>query len=130
MYGYEYVYEKKGNRPMFDQMKMLGSLMKNAGAIRERAEQMKAELENKAVEGESGGGAVRITMNGKGRVVRVDLEANLLKGLAGDDKVIVEELIAAAVNSAAEKVQQLVQEEVKKAAGGLEIPGLENMLPR
>ena len=113
---------------MFDQIKMLGNLMKNAGAIRERAEQMKAELERKIVEGESGGGAVRVTMNGKGRVVRIELEPNLLKGLAGDDKVIVEELIAAATNNAVDKVQQLMQEEFRKAAGGLDIPGLENML--
>ena len=115
---------------MFDQMKMLGSLMKNAGALRERAEQMKAELEQKTVEGESGGGAVRVLMNGKGRVLRVDLEANMLTGLAGDDKTIIEELIAAAVNNGVEKVQELLQEEFKKAAGGLDIPGLGGILER
>jgi len=113
---------------MFDQMKMIGSLMKNAGALRERAEQFKQELEKKTVESESGGGAVRVVMNGRGRVQRIDLDQNLLTGLAGDDKTIVEELIAAAVNGAVEKVQTLMQEEIKKAAGGLDIPGLENMM--
>jgi DNA-binding YbaB/EbfC family protein len=113
---------------MFDQIKMLGSLMKNAGAIRERAEQFKRELETKSVDGESGGGAVRVTMNGKGRVIRLELDPHLFTALTGDDKAVGEDLIAAAVNQATEKVQQLMQEEIKKAAGGLDIPGLENMV--
>lgn len=106
---------------MFDQFKNMASLMKNAGAIRERVERFKAELEHKTVEGESGGGAVRVTLNGKARALRVTIDQPLMAGLAGDDKTVVEELIAAAFNDANEKLQRLLAEEVQKAAGGLGI---------
>lgn len=112
---------------MFDQFKDIGKLMKNAGAIREKAEQLKEELGNRTVEGEAGGGAVRVTLDGRGRALRVELDQNLLAGLAGDDKVIVEELIAAAFNDGMEKVQRLVQEEMQKAAGGFDIGGLSGL---
>lgn len=112
---------------MFDQFKDLGSLMRNAGAIRERAEQMKDELARRTVEGEAGGGAVRVTLNGRGEAVKVDLDQNLLAGLAGDDKIVVEELIASAINDGMSKVQELVQDEMQKAAGGFNIPGLSGM---
>jgi nucleoid-associated protein EbfC len=113
---------------MFDQFKNLATLMKNAGALRERAEQFKAELERKTVNGESGGGAVRVTLNGKGRALRVAIDQPLLVGLAGDDKTIVEELIAAAFNDAHDKLENVVAEELRKASGGMNIPGLEGML--
>jgi nucleoid-associated protein EbfC len=113
---------------MFDQLKTLTSLMKNASALRERAEQFKAELERKWVEGESGGGAVRVTLNGKGRTLRVEIDQPLMTGLAGDDKTMVEELIAAAFNNAHDKLQELVAEELRKASGGLNLPGIEGLL--
>lgn len=113
---------------MLGNLKQLGELMKNAGAIRERAEQVKAELEHKSVTGESGGGAVRVTLNGKGRCMRIDLDQPLLLGIAGDDKTMVEELIAAAMNDGMDKVQALVGESIREATGGLDIPGLDGML--
>ncbi|MHC4994031.1 MAG: YbaB/EbfC family nucleoid-associated protein [Planctomycetota bacterium] len=113
---------------MFDNLKNLGSIMKQAGEFKERAEQMKQELERKTVEGESGGGAVRVTLNGKGRCLRIELDEPLLMGIAGDDRAMVEELIAAAYNAGIDKVQELVAEEMNKAAGGIDIPGLQNML--
>ena len=113
---------------MFDQLKNLTALMKNAGEIRQRAEQFKAELERKTVDGESGGGAVRVTLNGKGRTLRVQIDQPLLVGLAGDDKTMVEELIAAAFNNAHDKLQQLVTDELRKASGGLNLPGMEGLL--
>lgn len=112
---------------MFDQFKDIGKLMRNAGAIRERAEQLKEELANRTVEGEAGGGAVRVTLDGRGRAIRVEIDQNLMAGIAGDDKVIVEELIAAAINDGMEKVQDLLQEEMQKAAGGFDIPGLSGL---
>lgn len=113
---------------MFDQLKTLSALMKNAGSIKQRAEQMKAELERRTVEGESGSGAVRVVMNGKFRVLRLSIDKPVMIGGASGDQHLVEDLVATAVNNAIEKVQKLVAEEMKKAAGGLDIPGLENML--
>ncbi len=113
---------------MFDQMKQFGALMKNAGEIKRRAEEMKQELEHRTVDGEAGGGAVRVTMNGHGRVMRVYLDDVLFGALAGDDKAIGEELIASAFNDGSQKLKALVAEEMKKAAGGLDLPGLENLM--
>ena len=113
---------------MFDQFKNMAALMKNAGTIRERVEKFKAEMEHKSVEGESGGGAVRVKLNGKARCLRVDIDQPLMTGLAGDDKMMVEELIAAAFNDASDKLQRLVGEEMRKAAGDLDVPGLSGLL--
>ena len=79
--------------------------------------------------GEAGAGAVRVTCNGKGVCLRVEFDANLLLGLAGDDKAMVEELTAAAINQANEKVKQLALEETRKLMGGMDLPpGIEQML--
>jgi DNA-binding YbaB/EbfC family protein len=112
---------------MFGNMKDLGSLMKQAGQFREKAEQLKQELERKTVTGEAGGGAVRVTMNGRGRVVHMEIDQNMLSGLAGDDKEMVEELITLAVNNAMDKVQELIASEVRELTGGMNIPGLNEM---
>ncbi|MDX1564289.1 MAG: YbaB/EbfC family nucleoid-associated protein [Phycisphaeraceae bacterium] len=113
---------------MFDQFKNIAHLMKNAHQIREQAERLKAELKHKSVTGESGAGAVRVTVNGHGAVLRVHLEQPLLVGIAGDDKAMVEELIAAAANDAVARLKKMLGEEVRKATGGMDIPGLEDML--
>lgn len=113
---------------MFDNLKNISQLMKLAGEAKTKAAQMQAELEKKIVEGEAGAGAVRITMNGRGRVLRVDLDQNLLVGIAGDDKTMVEELIAAAINAANDKVQQVIAEEMKKLTGGMDLGALQNMI--
>jgi DNA-binding YbaB/EbfC family protein len=113
---------------MFDQIKMLGALMKNGPAIREKAEQFKRDMETRFVEGQAGGGAVRVTMSGRGHVVSLKLDPHLFAGLVGGHQAMAEKLIAEAVNDAIIRVQQLLQEEVRKATGGMNIPGLENML--
>ena len=112
---------------MFDNMKNLGSIMKQAGQFREKAEELKNELERKTVTGEAGGGAVRVTMNGRGKVVRMEIDQNMLAGLAGDDKEMVEELMTLAINDAVDKVQELIAAEVRSLTGGMDIPGLNEM---
>jgi DNA-binding YbaB/EbfC family protein len=112
---------------MFDNLKNIGQLMKMAGEAKTKAAEMQAELEKRIVEGEAGAGAVRVTMNGRARVLRIELDQHMLAGLAGDDKTMIEELIAAAVNDANDKVQQIVAEEMKKITGGMDLGGLQNM---
>ncbi len=107
---------------MFDNFKNIAALMQNAGSFKEKADELKRELDTKTVEAESGGGAVRVTMTGKGRVQRIDLNQTLLLGIAGDDKTVVEELIASAVNAAHDKVQALLVSEVQKVAGDINLP--------
>lgn len=135
---------------MFDNLKGLAGLMGNAGQIRERMEKVQQELEHKTVEGNAGAGAVRVTMNGKLDVVRVELDPVMIQtlaaptptgdepaegeattsvvGVSDDDRRMVEDLITAAMNDAITKARELVQQEIHKASEGLNIPGLENML--
>lgn len=113
---------------MFDNIRNMGNIMKLAGQAREKAEQMQAELERETVTGEAGAGAVRVTLNGKGRAQRIDLDPAMLSDLAGDDKEMAEDLIAAAFNAAMEKVQNLVMEKTRELTGGMDLPGMENLL--
>lgn len=113
---------------MFGNLKDIGKIMKMAGEAKERAAEMQAELERRTVTGESGGGAVRVTLNGKGRCLRIETDPALFAGLVGDDKDMAEDLIAAAFNDGMEKVQQVVLEETQKITGGLDLPGMDQML--
>lgn len=113
---------------MFDNIKNLGNLMKVAAQAKEKAAEMQAELERARVTGESGAGAVRVTLNGKGRAERIEIEPSMLAGLVGDDRTLAEELIAAAFNDGMEKVQQLVMDKTREMTGGMNLPGLEGLL--
>jgi DNA-binding YbaB/EbfC family protein len=74
--------------------------------------------------GESGAGMVKATVNGKKQLVSLDIDPSLLKD---DDKVIVQDLIVAAVNKASEEAEILAKEEMRKSTEGLlpNIPGLD-----
>lgn len=119
---------------MFDQlknMKDLAGLMGNLGGLKEKMEQAQAELATKTVQAESGAGAVRVTMNGKFEVVDVTIDPVMITTLAGTgtyaDREMVEQLIASAMNAAVGKVQELLQETIGEATGGLgglNLPGL------
>lgn len=116
---------------MFDQlknMKDLAGLMGNLGNIKEKMEQAQAELATKTVEAESGAGAVRVTMNGKFEVIGIAIDPAMISTLAGSgtdaDRQMVEELIASAMNAAVLKVQELLQDTLGEAAGGLNLPGI------
>lgn len=113
---------------MFDNFKNMANMMKMAGQAKEKADQLQQALEKRTVTGESGGGAVQVTLNGKGKAVRVDIDQPVLAGIAGEDKMMVEELLAAAFNAAHEKVQDLVMEEAQKLSGDIDIDQIQQML--
>ena len=117
---------------MFDQLKQMGALLGQAKDLKARFEQVQQELARRTVEGDAGAGAVRVTMNGKLDVLRVTLDQPMITALAGSgdeaDREIIEELIAAAANSALEKAKALIQEEMRKATGGLNLPGMDGLL--
>lgn len=113
---------------MFDQMKMmkqLAGVMGNLGDIREKMEQVQNELAEKTVHAEAGAGAVRVTMNGKFEVVKVEVDPAMVTVLAGAgtevDKQMVEELIASAMNAAVVQVQDLLKNTLGEAALGMGI---------
>ena len=115
---------------MFDQFKQITSILKHAGELRSRAEQLKGELERTTLEAESSDGAVHLTLNGKGRVLSARIEPAALAAAAGDPAAAdrLDQSLAEAFNQAHDQVQQLLAEKIKEATGGMDLPRLDNML--
>ena len=95
-----------------------GNLMKQAQAMQANMQKAQAEIETVEVLGESGGGMVKVTMNGKHEVKRVQIEPTV----AGDDREMLEDLVAAAINDAVHKVDARVQEKMAALTAGLNLP--------
>ncbi len=100
-------------------MKDLMGMMKQVKDMQERMQKMQAELQETEVEGHSGGGLVKITLNGKGDVRRVSIDPTLLKP---EEAEILEDLIVAAAQDAKSKVEAMMQEKMAEATGGLPLP--------
>jgi DNA-binding YbaB/EbfC family protein len=100
-------------------MKNFAGMMKQAQELQSRMAEMQAEMERVRVEGQSGGGLVVLTLNGKGELVGVKIDASLLKP---DEVEILEDLIVAAHTDAKAKVERLLQEKMQTLTGGLPLP--------
>ena len=96
----------------------IGNLMKQAQAMQANMQKAQAEIESIEVLGESGGGMVKVSMNGKHQVKRVQIEP----AVAGDDREMLEDLIAAAINDAVHKVDARVQEKMASVTAGMQLP--------
>lgn len=83
----------------------LGSLMKNAKKMQEMMQKAQEELAKVEVIGESGAGSVKVVMNAKHYVKRIEVDPSLLQ----EDKAVLEDLIAAAFNDAANKVEEITK---------------------
>lgn len=105
---------------MFDMMKMMGKMKE----VQTRMKQAQDNLVNVSASGESGGGMVKATVNGKKQLIALDIDVTILKG---DDKILVQDLVVAAVNKAAGEADVLAKEEMRKATDGLipNIPGMD-----
>ncbi len=98
----------------------LANLMKQAQAMQENLRKAQEELARTEVTGSAGGGLVQVVMTCRHDVRRVVLD----EGLLSDDKEVLEDLIAAAINDAVQKVERTTQEKMAGLTGGLNIPGL------
>jgi DNA-binding YbaB/EbfC family protein len=96
-----------------------GDLMKQAQKVQEQMQKMQEELAKMEVTGESGAGLVKVTMTGRHDVKRVQIDDSLLK----EDKEVLEDLIAAAVNDAVRRVEQNNQDKMSGLAAGMGLPG-------
>ncbi len=96
----------------------LANLMQQAQKMQENYQKAQEEIAAMEVNGEAGGGLVRVTMNGKREVLKLNLDDNLLK----DDRDMLEDLIAAAVNDAVHKVSRLKQEKLSGLTAGFNLP--------
>jgi len=100
-------------------MKDFSSMMKQAQELQGRMQDMQSELDTLECKGTSGAGLVTVTLNGKGAMTGLDIDASLIKP---DDAEILEDLIVAAYSDAKSKLDSLLQDKMKDLTGGLPIP--------
>ena len=96
----------------------LAGLMKQAQQMQENMKKAQEELAQTEVEGQSGAGLVKVVMTCRHDVKRVTIDPSLLS----EDKDMLEDLVAAAVNDAVRKVETATQEKMAEVAGGLSLP--------
>jgi DNA-binding YbaB/EbfC family protein len=96
----------------------LAGLMKQAQQMQENMKKVQEQLAATEVEGQSGAGMVKVTMTCRHDVKRVTLDPSLLS----DDKEMLEDLIAAAVNDAVRRVETTVQEKMSGVTAGMPLP--------
>lgn len=96
----------------------IGNLMKQAQLVQENVKKLQEQLAVMEMEGQSGSGAVKVVMTGRHEVRRVTIDPKLLAG----DKELLEDLVVAAVNDAARKVDATTQERMAAATAGLPLP--------
>ncbi len=99
-------------------MKGLNDIMKQAQQMQEQMQKQQEALAQKEVHGESGAGLVKIVMSGRHDVKQVSIDPSLLS----EDKEILEDLIAAAMNDAVRKVEANSKDVLADLAGGMQMP--------
>jgi hypothetical protein len=100
-------------------MKNIADIMKQVQSMQARMADMQTKLEGLSVKGQSGGGLVKVTMNGKGSVRAVNIDTSLMKE---SEREILEDLLVAAHGDAKAKAEALAAEEMKALTGGLPLP--------
>jgi len=96
----------------------LGNLMKQAQLVQENMKKLQEQLAVMEVEGQAGSGLVKVIMTGRHEVKRVTIDPKLL----ADEKEMLEDLVAAAVNDAARKVEATTQARMAGVTAGLPLP--------
>ena len=96
----------------------LGNIMKQAQAMQEKMQQAQEELASIEVEGSAGDGLVQVTMTCKYDVRKVNIDDDLLT----EDKEVLEDLVAAALNDAVRKVESATQEKMSGMTSGMGLP--------
>jgi DNA-binding YbaB/EbfC family protein len=97
----------------------IGNLMKQAQQMQANLQKAQEEIAQVEVSGESGGGMVSVVMTGRHEARRVTIDPTLFDD---GDREMIEDLVAAAINDAARKVEQATQEKMSGVAGGMNLP--------
>lgn len=100
-------------------MKNLGNLLKQAQEMQGKVQELQEKLAGTEIEGSSGGGMVKVTLNGKTEMRGIKIDPSLIDP---EESEVLEDLIAAAFNDAKVKVEHHMQEEMSKLTGGLNLP--------
>ncbi|MGQ8366854.1 YbaB/EbfC family nucleoid-associated protein [Glaciecola sp. 1036] len=96
----------------------MGNMMKQAQQMQERMKRAQDELASLEVTGEAGAGMVKVTMTCNHNVRRVEIDESLME----DDKEMIEDLVAAAMNDAVRRVQETSQQKMSEVTGGMNLP--------
>ncbi len=96
----------------------MGNIMKQAQQMQERMQKVQEEIAAMEVTGESGAGLVKVVMLGNHNVRRVEIDDSLME----DDKEMIEDLVAAAINDAVRRVQETSKERMADVTGGMQLP--------
>jgi DNA-binding YbaB/EbfC family protein len=100
-------------------MKDLMGVMKQAQQLQAQMQKMQEQLAAMEIDGQAGAGLVKVTLNGKGEMRRVNIDPSLMKP---DEREILEDLVVAACQDAKNKVEAAVQTKMQEMAGGLPLP--------
>lgn len=100
-------------------MKDIMGLMKKAQEMQSRMQEMQTEMENTEVEGQSGGGMVKVKLTAKGAMRGLTIDPSMFKE---DDVEILEDLIIAAHEDARKKAEQVMEEKMKEMTAGMPMP--------
>ena len=100
-------------------MNNFNDMMKKAQEMQKKMQEMQDSLSNLEVEGTSGGGMVKIIMNCKNEVKKINIDPSIIKQ---DEKAMMEDLIVAALNDAKSKAEEKTQDKMKELSGGLGLP--------
>ena len=99
-------------------MKGIGDLMKQAQEMQSKMQDVQAKMATIEVHGESGAGMVKVTMNCRYEVKRVEIDPSLLT----EDKAVLEDLLAAACNDTVRRVEKTQAEQMSELTGGINLP--------
>jgi len=104
-------------------MPNMAGMMKQLQKVQERMAEVQKMLEQKTVTGESGGGMVKVTANGKHQLVKIEVDREVVNP---DELEMLEDLVLAAANKALEESERMAQDEMAKVTSGMipNIPGL------
>lgn len=105
----------------FKGMGNMGGMMKQVQQMQKKMAKMQKELEAKEVEATAGGGAVTVKVTGKKEVVEINIDKDVVDP---DDVEMLQDLVLAATNEALRKAEEMVNGEMEKVTGGMNIPGL------
>lgn len=101
-------------------MKDLMGMMKQAKAMQEKMQDLQEEIAAITATGQSGGGLVKVTLNGRTELTKLDIDATLVNP---DEKDILEDLVIAAHADAKAKLEVVIQEKTQALTAGLQLPG-------
>jgi DNA-binding YbaB/EbfC family protein len=108
---------------MFGSLGNMAEMLKKAKSLQENMQKMQNELAEKRFEADAGAGMVRAQVNGKGDLIQVKIDPEALH-----DVELIEDLVVAAVGAAIKKAQEAAKAEMAQLTGGLNLPGLTDML--